>query len=171
MSDTLRERIAEACCLAENAPSWSWVPDNGAGDQDVSPRMPRRERRGLRGDVYYAMADAVLSVLHEAGEQGDGLCPDPKCATDHICGDGGCRMNTLLADMGHERWVDAWREAADWRDQYRADREDGVELLKDILAWNFEAIPSGFASRIEGYISRVERQSSPVVAGEQESDQ
>lgn len=80
-------------------------------------------------------------------------------------------MNTLLADMGHERWVDAWREAADWRDQYRADREDGVELLKDILAWNFEAIPSGFASRIEGYISRVERQSSPVVAGEQESDQ
>jgi hypothetical protein len=72
MSDTLRERIAEACCLAENAPSWSWVPDNGAGDQDVSPRRPRRERRGLRGDVYYAMADAVLSVLHEAGEQGDG---------------------------------------------------------------------------------------------------
>lgn len=32
MSDTLRERIAEACCLAENAPSWSWVPDNGAGE-------------------------------------------------------------------------------------------------------------------------------------------
>ena len=52
MSDTLRERIAEACCLAENAPSWSWVPDNGAGDQDV----------------YYAMADAVLSVLQMAGQ-------------------------------------------------------------------------------------------------------
>lgn len=119
-------------------------------------------------DVGAYIADGVLSVLHEAEEQGDGMCPDPECATDHICGDGGCRMNTLLADMGHERWVDAWREAADWRDQYRADREDGVELLKDILAWNFEAIPPGFASRIEGYISRVERQSSPAVAGEQD---
>lgn len=63
----------------------------------------------------------------------------------------------LLNGMGHTSWIDAWREAADWRDQYRADREDGIELLKDMLAWNFESIPPGFAARIEGYISRVER--------------
>lgn len=157
MNDTLRERVAQAMLTVE------------AAEDGMTAFLDDLEADDLKALLW--KADCVLSVLHEAGEQGDGLCPDPKCATDHICGDGGCRMNTLLADMGHERWVDAWREAADWRDQYRADREDGVELLKDILAWNFEAIPSGFASRIEGYISRVERQSSPVVAGEQESDQ
>ena len=137
MSDTLRERLIEKF----------------------------NEANVLRSGSAESLADQALSVLREAGEQGDGLCPDSKCDTDYICGDGGCRMNTLLADMGHERWVDAWREAADWRDQYRADREDGVELLKDILAWNFEAIPPGFASRIEGYISRVERPPSPAGTG------
>lgn len=159
MNDTLRERVA-AAMFAWDRSKMGALPEFFTDPEWCST--------GEQED-WLAQADAALAVLHEAGEQGDGMCPDPECATDHICGDGGCRMNTLLADMGHERWVDAWREAADWRDQYRADREDGVELLKDILAWNFEAIPPGFASRIEGYISRVERQSSPAVAGEHEA--
>lgn len=44
------------------------------------------------------------------------------------------RMDTLLAEMGHERWVDAWREAADWRDQYRAGRDEVTGLLRAVVS-------------------------------------
>lgn len=39
----------------------------------------------------------------------------------------------LLADTGHRYWVDAWREAADWRDQYRMERDEARELLRSLL--------------------------------------
>lgn len=110
MSDTLRERIAEACCLAENGPLVV-----GAG------------QRG-RGDVYYAMADAVLSVLHEAGEQGEGAVSVS-----------------------------------------RADLELALSDIRTTREPRPGDIPEGWSSARSRL--RVALVASPVVAGEQESDQ
>lgn len=151
MSDTLRERVARAIWNNKVDPGAEWSQLPALGWQDDI-------------DETLMQAEAVLSVLHEAGEQGDGMCPDPECATDHICGDGGCRMNTLLADMGHERWVDAWREAADWRDQYRRERDDAIALLHELWGAVSDA-PDELDDRAQAFLIA---HPSPAVAGEQD---
>lgn len=141
MSDTLRERIAEACCLAENGPSWSWVPDNGAGDQDV----------------YYAMADAVLSVLHEAGEDAglrepmgnDGLADR---VVESMAGQGWRLQRTVLASP-------AVAGEQEGRYEYRIVEEPCGEPLPD----GGQRFTSYFERRLVGPWLRAESR-SPVVA-------
>lgn len=118
--DELRELIAEAL----------WNEDSAELDSPFDWRSCPESAVKRR---YMARADAVLAVLPSVQDEGP-ECPDAECTTDYICGDGGCRMNTLLADMGHERWVDAWREASDQRDQCRSERDEAVHHVKQLLA-------------------------------------
>lgn len=68
MSDTLREPIARAL----------WERDM-VGLHDLTGRFDEQDPRDLEG--YFDAADAVLSVLHEAGEQGDGSPQPPASST------------------------------------------------------------------------------------------
>jgi hypothetical protein len=140
MSDALREPIARAL----------WERDM-VGLHDLTGRFDEQDPRDLEG--YFDAADAVLSVLHEAGEQGDVELEN-------------CRRR--IANQRKE--LDALRvahsgtravELAEEASRYRA----ALSNIRFRMNGGGELDPATLRSIVDVALA------SPAVAGEQESDQ